>query len=381
MPLIDQRIFAEKIRRVIQINRCISERTPHADEAANNMSKKSILYTIKVALIASSIGSLYFVPWSLVHAWILPLPNSLQAQADEAVKHGFEGIVIYVDQAGKPPRKVTSGWHDREAEIPANPDALFKIASISKLYDAVAVTKLVHDEKLDLDGVLTAYLPELKGRIQNAEQITLSMLIQHRSGIPNFTDAPGFWGDTTKSYQECLDLILDQPARFTPGQDYEYCNTNYLLLNRIMDDALGYSNFAYIQGEILDPLGLEDTYGKLQDVPLDRVMGGYHIGYPGNLKADEHGMVSTAQDVGRFVRALNNGTVFEAGERQTYASVYEFEHSGWVPGYQSFAVYHSDLDAVVVVFYNTTDEDLLYWNLAEIINSRIAEVLNSATVQ
>ena len=178
-----------------------------------------------------------------------------------------------------------------------------------------------------------------------------------------------------------MDLILDQPARFTPGQDYEYCNTNYLLLNRIMDDALGYSNFAYIQGEILDPLGLEDTYGKLQDVPLDRVMGGYHIGYPDNLKADEHGMVSTAQDVGRFVRALNNGTVFEAGERQTYASVYEFEHSGWVPGYQSFAEYHADLDAVVVVFYNTTDEDLLYWNLAEIINSRIAKVLNSGTVQ
>jgi D-alanyl-D-alanine carboxypeptidase len=63
-------------------------------------------------------------------------------------------------------------------------------------------------------------------------------MIQHRSGIPNFTDAPNFWAAPTKTYEESLALIQGKPANFEPGEDYEYCNTNYLLINKIMDDEL-----------------------------------------------------------------------------------------------------------------------------------------------
>lgn len=239
----------------------------------------------------------------------------------------------------------------------------------------MAVTKLVGDNRLSLDKTLADYLPELVGRIENANKITLRLMVQHRSGLPNFTDAPGFWAAPTDAYEESLALILDKPADFEPDEDYEYSNTNYLLINKIMDDVLGYANFQFIQKEVLMPLNIHNTYGSLSEVNIDDIMSGYHVGYPHDLKGVDHGMHATAQDVGTFLRALNDGTLFDAEEQEIYSSIYEYEHSGWVPGYQSFAEYHQDIDAVVVAFYSTTDSKLYNWNLSEIINSRIVKIL------
>lgn len=337
-------------------------------------SKKSKLI-IRVMLFTSTIISLYFVPWLLVKAWILPLPDTVQGQLDQAIDHGFDGIIVYIDQAGQPPQYLAAGWHDREAKIPAKPNALFKIASISKLYDAVAVTKLVNSGRLSLDQTIADYLPELVGRIENADRITLRLMIQHRSGIPNFTDAPNFWAAPAESYEESLALIQGMPANFEPGEDYEYCNTNYLLINKIMDDALGYGNFQFIQEEILYPLKLDNTFSSVSEVNIEDVMSGYHVGYPHDLKTNDFGMHATAEDVGTFLRALNDGSLFGPREKEIYASIYEYEHGGWVPGYQSFAEYYEDLDAVVIAFYSTTDSELYNWNLSEIINGRIAKIL------
>lgn len=330
---------------------------------------------IKIALLAATVVSLYFVPWILVKAWMLPLPDTIQEQVDEAIDHGFDGIVVYIDEGGKPPAFYAGGWHDRENKIPANPYALFKIASISKLYDAVAVTKLVNDGRLSLDKTIAEYLPELEGRIENSDKITLRMIIQHRSGIPNFTDAPDFWASPTQTYEESLALILDKPAKFKPGKKYEYCNTNYLLINKIMDSELGYDNFKFIQEEILTPLNLVHTFGSLKDINMDDVMSGYHVGHPFDLKENDHGMLATAEDVGIFLRALNDGSLFKPREQEIYSSIYKYEHAGWVPGYQSFAKYHDELDAVTVEFYSTTDAKLYNWNLSEIINKRMVKIL------
>lgn len=339
------------------------------------MKKNRKILILRITLLVGTAVSLFFVPWLLVKAWILPLPDSIQAQANEAISHGFEGMIVYVDQASQPPQYYASGWHNRESKTPARPDALFKIASISKLYDAVAVTKLVGDGRLSLDKTLADYLPELVGRIEYADQITLRLLIQHRSGIPNFTDAPGFWASPTGTYEESLALIMDKPANFEPGENYEYCNTNYLLINKIMDDELGYPNFQFIKDEILVPFNLTKTFGSLSEVNIDEVMSGYHVGYPDDLKTNDYGMHATAADVGTFLRALSNGSLFEPVEQEIYASIYEYEHGGWVPGYQSFAKYYQELDAVVIAFYNTTDPKLYNWNLSEIINSRIVKIL------
>lgn len=339
------------------------------------MKKKQTKRIIRIALLVGTVVSLYFVPWILVKAWILPLPDTVQGQLDQAIDLGFDGIIVYVDEAGKPPGFYAAGWHDPKNKIPANPKALFKIASISKLYTAVAVAKLVADGRLSLDKTLADYFPELKGRIEHAEKITLRLMVQHRSGIPNYTDTYNYWAAPKESNKENLELVLDLPARFEPGKDYEYSNTNYLLLAEIMDKVLGYPHFQFIQEKILNRLKLKNTFGGLSQVNIDNVMSGYHVGYPLDLKTDKQGMLASAEDVGIFLRALNDGSLFDAGEQKIYSEIYKYNHTGLVPGYQSIANYHKDIDAVVVQFTSPTNFEGYNWNLSEIEYNRIVKIL------
>ena len=341
----------------------------------NSMKKKRTKQLIRIALLTGTTISLFFVPWIVVWAWILPVPNTVQREVNKAIEHGFDGVIVYVDEAGQVPAFYSAGWHDRENKIPANPKALFKLASISKLYTAVAVTKLVGDERLSLDKTLADYFPELVGRIENAEKITLRMMVQHRSGIPNYTDSPNYWSAPKENNQEKLDLTLDKPANFEPDKEYEYCNTNYLLLAEIMNKVLGYAHFQFIQEEILDRLELKSTFHSLSEVNIDDVMSGYHVGYPLDLKTDKQGMLASAEDVGIFLRALNDGSLFDEGEQKIYSSIYEYEHKGWLPGYQSIAKYNKNIDTVVIQFTSTTDAKLYNWNLADVIYARIIKIL------
>ena len=339
------------------------------------MTKKLTKRIFRIVFIMASIASLAFVPWILVKAWILPLPETVQGQVNEAIDHGFDGMIVYVDEAGKPPAFYTAGWHDRKNKIPADPKALFKIASIGKLYVAVATAKLVNDKRLSLDKTLADYFPELVGRIENAEKISLKMMVQHRSGIPNYVDHPGFWEHPPESSEECLELAIEMPASFEPDEDYGYSNTNYLLLRKLIDKVVGYSNHQYIKEEILIPLGLNNTFGSLSEVNIDDVMSGYYVGYEEDFKTEEQGMLATAEDVGIFLRALNDGSVFNEGEQEIYSSIYVYEHTGLVVGYQSIAKYHKDIDTIVIQFNNTTNFDGYDWNLSEIVYSRIVKIL------
>lgn len=329
----------------------------------------------KVCFILVSICSLYFVPWKLVKTYITPLPDTIQEEIDQAINLGYAGIIIWIDEANNPGKPYTSGWHNKEQKIPTKSNAFFKIASISKLYIAVAVAKLVSRGVLDLNKPLSEYLPELKNRIENSELIKLSHLLHHTSGIPNYTDTDNFWSSPTNTYEESLALIIDKPALFKPGTSYEYCNTNFLLIEKILDKALGYQNFQFIQKEILDPLQLDHTFSTIKDVNIEDIMSGYHKGYPFDLKTDDIGMVAQAEDLAVFIRALNNSSIFTQEEEEIYSSIYKYEHAGWVPGYQSFAKYYEDIDAVIIHFYSTTDPKLYLWNLSEIINNRIVSIL------
>jgi D-alanyl-D-alanine carboxypeptidase len=337
------------------------------------IKNKKAIWIVRILLLVGTAISLFFVPWILVKAWILPLPDSVQEQVDEAIGHGFDGMIVYVDVAGKPPEYYTGGWKDREKKVPSDPKSLFKIASISKLYTAVAATKLVKEKRLSFDKALADYLPDLRDRIENAEEITLRMMIQHRSGIPNFTDNPLYWENEQENGQNALDFALDLPASFKPNGGYEYSNTNYLLLRKIMDDVLGYSHNRYIKEKILIPLELKNTFFSITEVDLDDVMSGYYVGHEEDFKAREYGMLATAEDVGIFMRALNDGSVFEEGEKEIYP--YEYNHGGLVVGYQSLAEYHKDIDAVVVQFINTTDFNGYEWNLSEITINRIVKII------
>ncbi|MGY0393281.1 serine hydrolase domain-containing protein [Bizionia sp. KMM 8389] len=337
------------------------------------ITNKKAKWIVRAILLIGTVVSLFFVPWILVKAWILPLPDTVQEQVNEAIDYGFDGMIVYLDQAGKQPQFYTGGWKDRENKILADPKSLFKIASISKLYTAVAATKLVKEKRLSFNKSLTHYLPELKGKIENADEITLKMMIQHRSGIPNFTNNPMFWENEEENSKNALDFALDLPASFKPDQGYEYSNTNYLLLRRILDKVLGYNHNEYIKEKILIPLELKNTYFSITEVDMKDVMSGYYVGIEEDFKARDNGMLATAEDVAIFIRALNDGSVFEEGEQEIYP--YEYNHGGLVVGYQSLAEYHKDIDAVVVQFINTTDFEGYEWNLSEIIINRIVKII------
>jgi CubicO group peptidase (beta-lactamase class C family) len=311
-----------------------------------------------------------------VKAWITPLPDTVQEQLDESIDLGFDGIIVYVDKEGKDPQFYAAGWKNREDRVPADSHSLFKIASIGKLYDAVSVAKLVHDKRLSLDKTVADYFPEFAGRIENAEKITLRMMVRHRSGIPNLTDTPNFWVDPPKSDQEALDLILDQPANFQPDEDYEYSNTNYLLITLLIEKVTGKSKFEFIKEAILDPLNLKNTFGSLNQVNLDDLMSGYYVGIEEDIKTADYGsMIATAEDVGIFLRALNDGSLFDEGEQEIYSSIYQYNHTGLIPGYQSIAEYHKDIDTVVIQFVNTTNFSGYTWNLSQIVYKRIVKIL------
>lgn len=339
--------------------------------------KSKLKLVIRILLFLGTVISLYFVPWPIVFAWIKPLSNNIQEQVNKAAEYGFDGIVVCVNKTGNKCEFYTSGYKNRENKIPADPNSFFKIASVGKLYDAVAVTKLVREDKLSLDKTLSDYLPELKGRIEYADKITLRMLVMHRSGIPNFTDAYMYWAAPKETEDEQLALILDKPANFKPGEDYEYSNTNYLLLGRIMTRVLGYDKFQYIQNEILNPQNLKHTFGSIQDINIDDVMSGYYVGYDVDLKTDNIGSIlATAEDLSIFIRALNDGSVFrDKKEQEIYTSIYKYEHTGLIPGYQTIAKYHKDIDAVVIQFTNTVNFEGYNWNMSEIMYNKIVKIV------
>ncbi|WP_282135885.1 serine hydrolase domain-containing protein [Seonamhaeicola maritimus] len=292
----------------------------------------------RIILFAGTIISLWFVPWILVKAWILPLPDSVQEQVDQTLSYGFDGVIVYVDEAGKPPVFYTAGYHNKEEKIPSKPNALFKIASIDKLYVAVAITMLANDNQLSLDKTVADYFPELVGRIENADKITLRMMVQHRSGIPNFTDNPEFWKNQPNTNIDVLEYALDLPANFQPNKSHGYSNTNYLLLSRVIEQVTGGSRQDYFKKEILTPLELKNTYGSIDEVNLDDVMSGYYVGIDKDFKNENNGMmIATAEDVGVFLRALNDGSLLDEDEMEIYSSIYEFNHGGLAPGYQCLA--------------------------------------------
>lgn len=314
--------------------------------------------------------------------WLPPLPETVQEQVDDAIDHGLDGIIVYVDQSGKEPVLYAAGLKNRENQEAADPEGLFKIASISKLYIAAATAKMVHNEQLSLDDTLADHLPELEGRIEHADQITLRMMLQHRSGIPNFVDVEEFdWSKSHSDISEHLELVLDKPANFEPDARHQYSNTNYLLIARILDNVLGYSHHQYIKDELLDPLGLTDTYSLFSQVDSVDVASGYHHPYEGDTKELDWvtpggSMVATARDVGIFLRALSDGSLLNSEEQAIYSSVYVYQHTGWLLGYYSIARYHKDMDAVVVQFVNTTGENSLM--VSNIVYNRIVRILRES---
>ena len=348
------------------------------------MQRKTVnaLRILALVVVISSIA--LFAPVQALFIYLAPQGEDIQTELDRAIDSGIAGMIVHVNAGrGTLPQSYAAGLHNRQTQQPAQTDALFKIASVSKLYVAAAVTRLAANGQLDPDASLLKYLPQQAARITNAGDISLRMLVQHRSGIANYTDDPAFnWFepfDEDSVTKQSLALIYDKPALFDPGTDYAYSNTNYLLLGRIMDKTLGYSYRDYIQQEFLQPLGLHQTFGVLSEPLLPSLMSGYVSGYDDDLKhlafmSPAGAMVATAADVAVFLRALNDGSLLTQEEQALYNSLYVNSHDGWLPGYLSFARYDESSDTVVVMFASTSGDDP--WLICDIIYRRILKVVD-----
>lgn len=286
---------------------------------------------------------------------------TVQSILDNAVKDGVDGIFVYIDQPNHINESFTSGVQDKSAQVPANASSLFKIASISKLFIAVSAVKIITAEQLALDQTLAFWLPELADRIENSTTITIKHLIQHRSGIPDFDSQVGFsWQRSHTDIDRTLLYALDKPADFLPDSQYEYSNTNYLLLAKILDKTLGYSHQSFIRDNILSPLSMSNTFLTLSEIDLSQLSKGYWDNIERSTQdyiIPGGSMISTVEDIAIFIRALNKGGLLTATEKSTYSNLYWFDHSGWLPGYQSIAQFDEQTNAVVVLFINTTGGD------------------------
>ena len=121
--------------------------------------KKRVVRILRIVMpIVALIIAIVIAPLDLIPPMMAPLPDTVQEQVDNAMNLGLDGIIVYVEQSGKAPEFYSAGWKDKLTRVPADPQELFKIASISKLYIATAVAKLVSNGSLSLDETLAGLL-------------------------------------------------------------------------------------------------------------------------------------------------------------------------------------------------------------------------------
>jgi len=120
---------------------------------------------------------------------------------------------------------------------------------------------------------------------------------------------------------------------------------------------------------------LSNTFGSIHEVD---VMSGYYVGVEEDIKTVEYGsMVATAEDVGIFLRALNDSSLFDKGEQEIYSSIYVYDHTGLIPGYRSIARYIKGIDAGFAQFVNTTNFDGHTWSVSGMVYKRIVKILSN----
>jgi CubicO group peptidase (beta-lactamase class C family) len=196
---------------------------------------------------------------------------------DYGAANQLPGVAYGLVVDGKLVYKGNIGYTDIEKKIPVTSSSLFRIASMSKSFAAMAILKLRDEGKLNLDDPAYFYIPELKNLkypTADAPHITVRHLLSHGAGFPE--DNP--WGDrqladTDKDLMEFLgkQLSFSNP----PGIAYEYSNLGFALLGKIITNVSGMHYQEYIKKNIWEPLGMKTTTYEYADVTPDKLVHGY----------------------------------------------------------------------------------------------------------
>jgi len=142
------------------------------------------------------------------------------------------------------------------------PDEVFRLASISKLFTSLTVLSLVDDGLVDLDAPLSRCVD----RFDIREGVTVRDALQHTSGIPNYTEVPGFadmmLDDPSRVWtpEESIALVPEGELDFEPGTAFVYSNTNYIILGMLIEEVTGLQYHEAVRERLIEPLALTDTY-------------------------------------------------------------------------------------------------------------------------
>ncbi len=208
---------------------------------------KKIFSTIAITLLTKA---------SMVNAQSMDF-KKLDAYMDSlAVHNKFMGSLA-ISKNGQILYTRSVGYANLETKQLANENTIYRIGSISKTFTAVLVLKAIEEKKLKLTETLSTYFPEIK----NAKKISIHHLLNHRSGIHNFTDDESYLGYNTeaKTQAEMLTIIKAAGSDFEPNSQSAYSNSNYILLSYILEKVYEKSYRALLNEKIITPLNLQRT--------------------------------------------------------------------------------------------------------------------------
>ncbi|RAJ08314.1 CubicO group peptidase (beta-lactamase class C family) [Chitinophaga skermanii] len=205
------------------------------------------------------------------------------------------------------------GYADLTSSKKANTNTKYRIGSVSKTFTAVLTLKAVEEKKLALQQTLDQFFPQ----IPHAQRITIEQLLNHHSGVYDFTKDDAYLSYLTenKPEKEMIAIIANSKPAFEPGTKSDYSNSNYVLLSYILEKVYRQPYGTILQTKIVKPLRLVDTYfGSKTDLSKNESYS-YKFRSSWTKEEETHvsipmgagGIVSTPKDLNTFIVALMNG--------------------------------------------------------------------------
>jgi D-alanyl-D-alanine carboxypeptidase len=250
-------------------------------------------------------------------------PAGLQAAVNDLHDIGITGVQGLTEAGGRT-TTARAGVADIRTGAPVPANGYFRMGSDTKTFVSVVVLQLVGEGKLSLDDSVQHWLP---GTVPGAK-VTVRQLLQHTSGLPNYTDylaalatPEGYFAHRFDHYDpaDLVALAMQHPRLFAPGTSWSYSNTNYILAGMVIQKVTGHSWATEVQNRILRPLNLRQTYIPGDNPALRNPHAtAYNQFAPAGplvdttlfnpTVADAAGsMVSTPSDLARFWKALQSG--------------------------------------------------------------------------
>ncbi|MGG3526876.1 cyclic peptide export ABC transporter [Bacillus pseudomycoides] len=233
-------------------------------------------------------------------------------------KEKIPGLEVVVIDNGNTILKSGYGYENIKTEKPVTNSTLFEIGSNSKAFTALAILQLEEQGFLSLDDEIIKYIPWLKMYYNHQEvtDLTLRNLLHHTSGIPFKTIGDIPIDDSKKALENTVRNLVGVELNNSPGQSFEYATINYDILGLIIENITGQSYESYIYSNILEPLGLKNTYLNYEHLPTS-IATGYKINfatpseynapiYRGNTPAGY--FISNIDDIERWTK-INLGLI------------------------------------------------------------------------